>query len=61
MVSRPAVTPVTRPEELMVALPLLALQVPPVVASVSNVLDPVQTDEEPLMALTVGKVLTVTL
>lgn len=61
MVSRPAVTPVTRPDELMVALPLLALQVPEGVASESRVEEPVQTDEEPLMALTVGKVLTVTL
>ena len=38
---------------------MVAPQAPPLVASLSSVDAPVQTEAEPLMALTVGKVLTV--
>ena len=60
MVSIPAVEPVTSPDVLTEALLLLALQVPPVVASASSVVDPVHTVEEPDIALTVGKAVMVT-
>jgi hypothetical protein len=51
MVSMPGVTPVTNPPDT-VAFELLALQVPPVVASVSMVKVPAHTLEAPTMGAT---------
>lgn len=51
MVAVPTATPVTTPAELTLAIDaLLELHVPPVVASVSVVVTPVQTDEAPDIA-----------
>ena len=46
----PAVIPVTFPEASTLALPLLADQLPPDVASNKEIGAPVQTDAGPLMA-----------
>ena len=58
MVTAPAVTPFTTPP-ITVALPLLALHVPPLTASVSVMFDPTLTLEAPVM-VPVFVVLTVT-
>ena len=50
MVSAPAVTPVTTPALLMVALPLLAAHVPPLTASASVIALPAHTAAAPVMA-----------
>jgi hypothetical protein len=50
MVQVPAVTPVTMPAELMVAIEvLLVLQVPPGVASARPVEEPTQVPDAPVM------------
>lgn len=54
----PLVTPVTAPEVPTVAFALLLLQVPPPVASVNVVAEPVHTDAVPPIAA--GEVLMVT-
>ena len=57
----PPATPVTTPEELMVAIEvLLLIQPPPETESVKVVVAPLQTVEEPEMADTVGRGFTVT-
>ena len=59
MVAVPAATPVTTPDAVTVATPVLLLvHVPPAVASVSGVVNPTQTDNVPVIAG--GKGLTVT-
>lgn len=60
MVVVPVAIPVTSPVALIVAtLVLLLLQVPPVEASESCVVAPVQTAVLPLIAATTGKAFTV--
>ena len=49
IVTVPGVTPVTRPVADTVAFPLLALQVPPLAASVSDILVPVITVDGPVI------------
>ena len=57
----PAVLPLTTPEELTVATDvLLLLHAPPEVELVSEIVADWQTPDDPLMALTVGVVDTVT-
>jgi len=56
----PAATPLTTPDELTVAIPvLLLLHVPPVTASVNVVVDPVHIMSVPLMIPGKGNGLTV--
>ena len=58
----PAPTPVTTPEELIVATPVvILLHVPPGVASLSGVVRPLQTDNVPVIALTTGATSTETM
>ena len=58
----PAVTPVTTPEELIVATEVLLLvHVPPPVASPSEVVRPWHTVNAPVIAAGLGLIVTVTL
>lgn len=57
----PAVTPVTTPVEPTVALALLALQVPPVVASVSVMVADTHTEDEPFTVPALADGVTVTI
>ena len=60
MVAVPAVTPVTVPVVLTVAMALLELfQVPPVVASARVMLAPAHTDDGPVMGLIPAEEITV--
>lgn len=60
IVAVPAATPVTTPVELIVATDVLLLvQVPPEVASDNVVVEPVATDDAPVIAAITGKGLTV--
>jgi hypothetical protein len=62
MVAVPAATPVTTLEASTVATAvLLEDHVPPVVASLKVVVDPIQTEVGPVMAAMVGSALTVTM
>jgi hypothetical protein len=61
MTAVPGLTPVTTPVLLILATAvLLLLQVPSVAVSVSKMVEPVQTNERPEMALSTGAVFTVT-
>jgi len=59
MLTVPAVTPVTIPVEPTVALPLLALHVPPEVASVNVIVEPTHTAEGPEIAAGNGFIVSV--
>ena len=61
MFAVPELTPVTFPEPSTVALPLLLLHMPPGVASVKLVINPVQTADVPLISDGNGLTVTVTL
>ncbi len=61
MFAVPALIPVTFPDPLTDALPLLLLHVPPVVASVRFVVKPAHTADVPVILAGIGFILTVTL
>ena len=59
MVTLPKATPVTTPPLLTVAIAVLPLlQVPPGVASANVVVEPIHTDEAPVIAATTGAAFT---
>lgn len=60
IITEPAVTPVTMPPAVTVALVLLALHVPPGVASLRVILLVLQTEDGPVMVAATGTSSTVT-
>ena len=54
MIDDPALTPVINPVEFIVTDPLLLLQTPPAVVLVNCIVEPIQTDVDPVIEFTIG-------